>query len=44
MDGFLNMRILGDPINWLIVCLVLLFVSYSAFAVYQNSGELLPKL
>ena len=42
--GFLNMKILGDPINWLIVCLVLLFVSYAAFAVYSNSGALLPKV
>jgi hypothetical protein len=44
MGGFLNFRILENPVNWLLVIVVLLFVSYSAFAIYSNSGALTPKL
>jgi hypothetical protein len=43
-SGFINWAILGDPINWLIVVFVLLFVSYSVFVVTNNAGALLPKI
>jgi hypothetical protein len=40
----LNMDILGNPLNWLMVTIILILVSYSAFVIYQNSTSLLPKV
>jgi hypothetical protein len=44
MDYFINTRILFDPINWLVVVFVLIFVGYGAFAVANNAGITLPQL
>lgn len=38
------MAILGNPINWIIVVMVLIFVAFSGFTIYQNSGALTPKI
>ena len=43
-DGFVNWAILGDPINWLIVTFVLIFVAYAAFVISHNAGDLLPTI
>ncbi len=40
----LNMAILGNPMNWLIIVLILLLVSFSAFTISQNAGALTPKI
>lgn len=38
-DGlFINTAILFEPINWLLVIVVLIFVSYAAFLLYQRAG------
>lgn len=44
MDSILNFAILGDPVNWLIVVFVLIFVAYAIFVVSNNSGLVLPQL
>ncbi len=42
--GFINWQILGNPINWLIVVMVLIFVFYAAFVVWQNAADLVPQI
>ena len=44
MDSIINFRILGEPVNWLIVTLVLVFVAYGAFAISNHAGGFLPKV
>jgi hypothetical protein len=44
MDNVLNMTILANPINWLIVVMILIFVAYGAFVVYSNASSLTPKI
>ena len=44
MDSFLNFQILFNPLNWLIVVLILIFVSFGAFTLSKNTGVLLPNL
>jgi hypothetical protein len=44
MDSFINMRLIANPVNWLIITLVLIFVAFSVFTIGRNSGVLLPTL
>ena len=44
MDAWLNLRLLSHPLNWLIVVLILIFVSFGAFTLSKNTGVLLPQL
>jgi hypothetical protein len=43
MDAFVNTSLL-NPVNAIIVVLILLFGAYGAFAIYSNAGTLTPKL
>jgi hypothetical protein len=36
MDGIVNLEILGHPINWLIVILLVVLIYFGAFAVYTR--------
>jgi len=38
IDLPLNMAILGNPINWLVITMILILVAYSAFTISQNAG------
>jgi len=40
----INWEILGNPLNWLIVVMILIAVSYSAYVVHANSRALIPQL
>jgi len=40
----INMALLSNPLNWLIIVMILILVSYSIFVIYQNSATLLPVL
>lgn len=44
LDSFINMKILANPINWLVVTMTLIFVSYAMYAIWSNSSTLLPRL
>jgi hypothetical protein len=44
MDSFVNTGILFNPVNWIIVTLVLIFGSYGLYVLYQNQGQLLPTI
>jgi hypothetical protein len=39
-----NMEILGQPMNWLIITVILVFVSYAAYCVSQHAAQLIPKV
>lgn len=34
----INWEILGSPINWLMIIIILILVSYSIFVISQNAG------
>lgn len=38
IDLPLNMAILGNPMNWLMIIIILLLVSYSAFVIWENAA------
>jgi hypothetical protein len=44
LDSFINLKLLANPINWLVITLVLIFVAFSIFIIGKNSGALLPTL
>lgn len=44
LDLPINWAILGNPMNWLIVVIVLLLVSYSFFVIWENADALTPTL
>ncbi len=44
MEGFVNFDIIGHPINWLIIVMVLLFVFYGMFVIWSNLSDLLPEV
>ena len=37
MESFINTEILFDPINWLIIVTVLVFVFYGAYIIWTNA-------
>lgn len=44
MDSWINWQLLAHPLNWVIVVLILIFMSFGAFAVWHNAGGLTPTL
>jgi uncharacterized membrane protein len=44
LDSFINIRLLADPMNWLIVTLVLIFGAYGAYLVYSHASDFTPSL
>jgi hypothetical protein len=44
LDSFVNLKLLANPVNWLVITLVLVFVAFSLFVIGKNSGALLPTL
>lgn len=44
MDSVINWNILGNPVNWVIVTLILIFVAYSFYVLHNNLGSLLPTI
>lgn len=37
IENVVNLDILANPINWLIVIVVLIFVSYAAYVLWSNA-------
>lgn len=37
LEQVVNLEILGNPINWLIVVVVLIFTSYAAYVLWSNA-------
>ena len=44
MNDWINIELLSHPMNWVIVTLVLIFIAYGAFAIWQNAGGFLPSI
>ncbi|MDR3449792.1 MAG: hypothetical protein P4M15_08650 [Alphaproteobacteria bacterium] len=44
MDGWINWDLLSHPLNWVIVTLILIFMAYGGFAVWNAAGGSLPTL
>ncbi len=44
LDLPINWDILGNPLNWLIVVMILIFVAYGAYVIHENANDLLPQL
>lgn len=44
MDDIINWPLISNPINWLIVIVMLVFVGYAAFAITTNATALLPDI
>ena len=44
MESFINLRLLSEPMNWLIVTLVLIFGAYGAYLVYSHASDFTPVL
>ncbi len=40
----INWNIVGNPVNWVIVTMTLIFVAYAMFVIHQNMSSLLPSL
>ncbi len=38
VDLPLNWQIIGNPMNWLMIVIILLLVSFSAFTVWNNAS------
>lgn len=38
MDSWINLDLLGNPVNWLIVSLTLIFGAYAIMLIMQNLG------
>ena len=38
MNGWINWPLLSNPANWVIIVLVLIFLSYSAFIISSSAG------
>lgn len=39
MDNFINTEILFDPINWLIIVVVLTFTFYGGYVIWHNATQ-----
>jgi len=39
-----NFELLRNPMNWLVIVLVLILVFYSAFVIRSNATSLLPQI
>lgn len=44
MSSIINFAILGNPVNWMIVVMVVIFAAYAAFVISKNTGAVLPQL
>lgn len=44
MNAFINTAILFDPLNWIVVVLILLFVAYGGFVIWSNAAAFTPSL
>jgi hypothetical protein len=44
MGAWINEDILFNPVNWIIIALILIFVASGALAIKSNAGALTPKL
>lgn len=44
MNNWFDFTVLSHPANWVIIALVLIFVSYGGFVISQNAGILTPSL
>lgn len=44
LDDIINTAILFDPINWIVVTLILLFVGVALFAIHSNANDFIPSL
>jgi hypothetical protein len=38
MDRFVNMEILGNPINWLMITVILTFTFYAGYVLWTNAS------
>jgi hypothetical protein len=44
MENWINMRLLGEPYNWLVVSLVIIFGAFAMFVIYAHMNELVPRI
>jgi hypothetical protein len=44
MSSFINFNLLADPMNWLVITLVLIFGAFGAYVVYMHASDLTPRL
>ena len=40
----INWQLLGHPLNWLLIVLIVILVAYSAFTIQAHAKQLLPQI